>query len=157
MTNIRNQNETYLNSLELRQKGSVKCVFTKVDIPKGAILAFMQGDIQDFRDKHSIQVDENKHLGKSGMIDDELCHACDANARIDFSDLSIRAKRDLKAGEEVAINYCASEEVSANPFHCFCGSKSCYGYVNGFKNLTAEQRLALKDDISPFLKKKYQL
>ena len=152
-----NQENTFLKYLELKPKGEIKGVFATLDIPEGAILIYMPGDIQNYRDKFSIQIDEYQHLGASELIDDELCHSCDANARIEFSDLSIRTKRFIPAGEEITINYCASEEVSANPFYCSCGSEYCCGFMNGFKNLTKSQREIIKDDISPFLKKKYNV
>lgn len=157
MVNLRNQEKTFLKYLELRPKGSINGVFTNHDIPRGAVMVYMQGEIINARDKYSIQIDVDKHLGKSELIDDELCHSCEANTRIEFSDLSIRAKRAIHAGEEVTINYCASEEVLASPFNCTCGSKQCYGFISGFKNLTPYQREALKDDLSSFLKKKYHL
>ncbi|MBI1956847.1 MAG: SET domain-containing protein [Candidatus Niyogibacteria bacterium] len=155
----RSQDGTFLKHLGLRSDGSLKRVFATADIPKGAVLVYMQGDIVEYPDRFSIQIDANKHLssGSHWTIDDELCHSCDANAHIDYSDLSIRAKRDIRAGEEVAINYCASEEIVENPFHCICGSRQCYGFVSGFKNLMPGQKKAIGDDLSPFLKAKYPL
>lgn len=156
MVNTINQDKTFLKYLKLGPKGAINSVFATIDIPENSVLVYMQGKIISAPDKYSIQIDFDKHLGgDSELIDDELCHSCEANSRINFSDLSIRTKRAICAGEEITINYCASEEVLANPFKCICGSLKCYGFVTGFKNLTPSQREAIKDDISPFLKNKY--
>ncbi len=115
----------------------------------------MQGDLLQSPDKFSIQIDTHKHLGQGRLIDDEMNHSCRANARIDFSDLTIRAKRGIASGEEVCLNYCATEDVLANPFECDCGTRTCYGVIRGFKYLTPHQRADIKDDISPYLRKQY--
>jgi hypothetical protein len=115
----------------------------------------MQGELLGSPDRFSIQIDTNKHLGKGGLIDDEMNHSCGANARIEFSDLTIGAKREINTGEEVCINYCATEDSLEEPFSCDCGSENCYGVVRGFRYLSPAQKRAIKDDLSPNLIRQY--
>lgn len=148
--------------MKLEAKGVINAIFTTIDIPVDGVIWQMQGDIITKPDKYSIQIDFDKHLGSASKeentgLDDDICHACEANTKIDFSDLTIRARRNIKAGEEITLNYCASEEVLANPFHCTCSSVKCYGYVRGFQYLTTEQQQCLKEDLSQYLKNKYGL
>lgn len=157
MVTIRDQSNTYIKFLELRPHGKRTGVFAACRIPKGSILLKMQGDILKSPNKFSIQIDTNKHLGEGNLIDDEMNHSCKANAYIEFSDLTIRAKYDIFPNEEVVINYCVTEDILAEPFECDCGNDNCYGKVRGFKYLTSFQRDNIRDEISPYLKKKYKI
>ena len=157
MVTVRDQCDTYIKYLELRPHGERTGVFATRRIPKGSILLKMQGDLLKSPNKFSIQVDTHKHLGKGNLIDDEMNHSCKANARIEFSDLTICAKYDIFPNEEVCINYCATEDVLAEPFNCDCGTPKCYGIVRGFKYLTSSQRADIEDDISPYIRKRYHI
>ena len=155
MVHIGDQEGTALEFLQLRPHGGRSGVFTTVAIPKDAIIVRMRGDLLRSPDRYSFQIDVNMHLGRGGLIDDELNHSCNANARIEFSDLTLRASRDIASGEEICINYCSTEEVLAEPFVCDCGSESCYGEVKGFRFLTLYQQNSLKNMISPYLRSHY--
>lgn len=71
---------------------------------------------------------------------------------MDTQAMGLVAKRDIASGEEITINYCATEDVLENPFTCDCGSSRCYGFVRGFRFLTQDQRLLIKDELSPYLR-----
>lgn len=144
-----------MRHLKIGPRGQRTGVFASCPIAKGAVIIRMQGDLLAFPDKFSIQIDTHKHLGKGGLIDDEMNHSCDANAKIEFGDLTIRAKRKIETGEEVCINYCATEDTLANSFRCDCGSSRCYGNVRGCRYLSEEERNVMRDELSPFLARKY--
>ena len=155
MVTVRDQRDTFIECLTIGARGDRTGVFTVASILKGAVIVKMQGDLLASPNEYSIQIDTHKHLGKGGLIDDEMNHSCDANAKIEFTDLTIRAKRQITPGEEVCINYCATEDNLANIFRCDCGSAHCYGIVTGCQYLSREQRDSIKDELSPYLKRKY--
>ena len=152
---MRSQKDTYFDELYICNRGKRKAVFTRKKIPAGNTILRMQGEIMSRPDVYSIQIDTSKHLGPGGLIDDEMNHSCDANARINFDNLTIESKKDIEIGEEVCINYCATEEELASPFTCDCGNPRCYGIIKGFKHLNEMQRKSIKNDLSPYLQKKY--
>jgi SET domain-containing protein len=57
-------------------------------------------------------------------------HCCDPNAymRIAYGHVMFFALRDIKAGEEITIDY----EITLHPNskRCFCGAKNCRGTIN---------------------------
>lgn len=130
-----------------------KGVFTRLTIPKSTKILNLAGEIVKQPNRFSLQIDKNRHLTESGEIDDFINHACRPSCRINFCDLSLVAIRDLKSGEELTINYCASEYKIAAPFSCSCGATNCYGVVKGFAFLDDSQRWALEDLLSPYLKR----
>ena len=155
---MRTGSDTHLDALEIRAKGSRTGVFSTRRILPGEVILRMQGDLLERPNKYSIQIAEGLHLDEGGLVDDEMNHSCVPNAYIDFSDvghLVMRALRVIEPDHEVAINYCASEEVLVHPFACDCGSRDCYGLVSGYRDLTDGQKAALERYLSPYLRTKY--
>jgi uncharacterized protein len=63
----------------------------------------------------------------------------------------VRALRDIQAGEEVKINYAATEYEMHENFSCDCGAPACLRIIRGFKFLTRDQQLKLKPYLAPYL------
>ncbi len=83
-------------------------------------------------------------------------HSCDANAHIDFQALSLRASRKIEKGEEIAYNYFTTDYENEDVFDCHCGAKNCKKRTTGFKGLTLEQKIEIRERLSPFLFKKLE-
>ncbi len=134
-------------------------VRARIPIPRGAFLVSVAGPVAAERSRYSLQVGPGRHVDSRGVrgIDDFLNHGCFANAFVVFPALEVRAARDIAAGEEVLLNYCATEEELYEPFACACGSPRCYGAVRGFRFLDRRQQEALRETASPWLKEKYRL
>ena len=128
-------------------------------IAKGEFIFSVAGPIVTQRSQYSLQIDASRHVDSCGIrgLDDFINHACSPNAFVVFPELEIRALRDIEIGEEVLINYCATEEELFESFSCLCGSPHCYGQVRGFRFLSRFQQEALKNIVSPWLKDKYEL
>jgi len=140
--------------LEVRKTEKGKSLFAKENIRKNEILIKFKGKVLYKPTKTSLQIDENKHLEGPGEIDDFINHSCNPNGYINFKDISFRALRDIKKGEEVTFNYNTTEWDMKVPFKCKCGSKDCLHKIRGFKYLTLEQKKKLRHLLSPFLKRK---
>ena len=128
-------------------------------IARGEFIFSVAGPTVTERSRYSLQIDAYRHVDSSGIhgLDDFINHACSPNAFVVFPELEIRALRDIEIGEEVLINYCATEEELFESFSCFCGSPHCYGQIRGFRFLSRTQQEALKDIVSPWLKTRYEL
>ena len=87
-----------------------KGLFAVVSIAKGEILIDLNGEeTLSSPTKRSLQIGEGKHaFGREETVG-YLNHGCDPNVFLDFSCLCVRALKDIRAGEEVAINYAATE------------------------------------------------
>ena len=106
------------------------------------------------RDTLCIDISKHQYSTDPNAAENFLNHFCSPNGYINFDDLTYRALRPIKKGEELTFNYLTTEWDMANKFDCDCGSNKCYGQIKGFKYLTLKQQKELEPLLSPFLKKK---
>lgn len=129
-----------------------KGLFTVALIAKDEILIDLNGEeILPSPTRRSLQIGEGKHVfGKEETVG-YLNHGCEPNVFLDFDCLCVRALKDIQAGEEVKINYVATEYEMHDCFRCDCGSPGCLRTIRGFKFLTRDQQLKLKPYLAPHL------
>ncbi len=60
-------------------------------------------------------------------------HSCDPNT--EFIGLNLVARRDIRGGEELTVDYATFYDRHMTPFDCACGSPNCRGRVEGGKGL----------------------
>lgn len=129
-------------------------VFATRRIRAGSVALLFPGSLASEPDRYSIQVGERTHLHGAGTSADELRHACEPNARIVVEGAPparVVALRDIEPGEEITIDYCATEDVVSEPFACSCGASGCYGQVRGYRYLDRQQRERLGHRASGWL------
>lgn len=145
-------------AVELRPKGEGKGVYAVEAIRQWEVIAVLVGPSNKEPSRHTIQIDAKTHLDEEGFVQGYLNHSCEPNAFVDFSkpgETRITSLGAIELGEEVRINYCATEESMAEPFSCNCGAPSCYRTVSGFVGLSRERQEKLDPLLSPYLRKKY--
>lgn len=103
--------------------------------------------------RKSLQIGEGKHVVGRDETVGCLNHACEPNAFLDFSCLAVRAFRHIRAGEEITVNYGATEYEMHTSFQCDCGSPVCLGFIRGFKFLSRDDQLRLEPYLAPYLRK----
>ncbi len=141
-----------ISNVEIRENEGCKGVFAKEDLEMNSVLK-LEGVFSDRQTRYSIQLEDNRHLclppDADGQIDNPgffwtyLNHSCQPNGYIDTSDLTFRTLRKIKRGEECTFNYLTTEYEMAVPFVCRCGAAKCFGLIQGYKHLSAEQRKEL--------------
>lgn len=62
------------------------------------------------------------------------------------------AGRDIRKGEPITFNYCATEYALVKDFTCSCGSNNCFGNVRGFRYLDDSQKKHIDPITSAYLK-----
>ena len=128
----------------------IRGLFATEDIPKKSVIIKLQGHYLPYPTRTSIEIMKGKH------IEDEFgaCvnHHCSPNSKVlcYFRDLMwmdqyipgnafhesaklkpvLLSEKDLKAGEEITINYNETETKMAEPFECFC-----HGRLIGGRNV----------------------
>ena len=65
-------------------------------------------------------------------------HSCDPNT--EFKGLNIIAKKEIKKGEELTLDYALFLDENMDPFECSCGSPNCRGLIKGIKNISVTKR-----------------
>ena len=141
-----------ISNVEIRENDGCKGVFAIEDMEVNSVLK-LEGVVSDLQTRYSIQLENNRHLnlppGVDGQIDNSgffwtyLNHSCQPNGYIDTSDLTFRPLRKIKRGEECTFNYLTTEYEMAVPFVCQCGAAKCFGLIQGYKHLSADERKEL--------------
>jgi len=65
-------------------------------------------------------------------------HSCNANTT--YAGLNVIAKRLIKAGEELTLDYADFLDQHAEPFTCRCGSENCRKQIQGSPHNTIDSR-----------------
>lgn len=127
----------------LLASGESLSLFAARDLPRNFILYTLEGPLLEQPSRHSIQVGAREHMGASGKPYDELLHSCTPNVRVRTGDLTLRALRGIQAGDELFLNYLATEATLAAPFECGCRARWCPGLIAGYGVLTPWQKQAI--------------
>ncbi len=135
-------------------------VATKEDITQGETILRFSGELITGREVENpnaaLQVDRDLFLQSEGAIDDNLNHSCNPNCYVDFENLTLRALKDIKRGDELTLDYNASEYDLVEQgcaFLCHCGSKNCIGSIKGFRYAPVGHKMRMEQLLSPFLRR----
>jgi hypothetical protein len=147
-------------------------LYTTVDRQEGEHIIDFQGVLVPLKEAtpHALQIDRDLFLQTAAdpnnlMYDDYINHSCDPNCITVFKNhqVSLVARRAIAAGQELTFNYNSTEwdlmeqeRYMRQPciFRCACGAAACAGTIMGFRFLTIEQKIALRDLLSPYLRSK---
>src|SRR3990167_2650047 len=106
----------------------------------------------------TIQISDNKFLDSRDYVpEDFISHSCVPNAKFDLVKRQVIAIKNISKNEEITFNYLTTEwdmKKWGTDFKCICGSKNCFGHINGFKYLSRAEKLKLKPLLSHLLLKK---
>jgi hypothetical protein len=137
--------------------------FVRRNIPAGTLLAAGWGMPAPCRTKHSIQVDDDRHLNVDPPLV-YLNHSCDPNCGLLIDrrqeTLQLRSLRSLREGEELSLDYDTFEhEIEYMPKQCMCGSQNCRGRIKGFKHLSLSRAEGLiqrfQDYVADYLRAEF--
>jgi SET domain-containing protein len=82
---------------------------------------------------HTVSVCPGYYLGTENLFEFDdaefFNHSCEANIGIK-GQIILVARKTIKAGEELTFDY-DTTEILAEPFHCFCGKRTCRGIIDG--------------------------
>jgi hypothetical protein len=135
-------------AVEVRESDSYKGVFATQDICSGSVIFRLQGTISTRPSKYTIQIGDERHLGAPAIVTASnkldycwkyLNHSCAPNGFINVNDLTFMALTGIAAGDEITFNYLTTEAAMDVPFNCRCGSKNCFGFIQGRDFLSEEE------------------
>jgi len=137
-----------ITPIEVRDNDGFNGVFANGDVEEDSAIFFLRGTISARPTRYTIELAPDQHLNFPTVrrINDDLdyCwqflnHNCEPNGYMSTADMTFRALRDIRRGEEITFNYLTTETQMAVPFDCLCGSQVCFGSIRGRNFLTAEQ------------------
>ena len=143
--------------LDVAMTNGKKGLFALVSIDRNEILIDLNRENTFLSPtRRSLQIGERRHVFGRDETVGYVNHSCEPNSFLDFSCLCVRALRDIAAGEQVKLNYAATEYEMHDSFCCDCGSPACLRMIRGFKFLTRDQQLELKPYLAPYLLKRLE-
>jgi len=143
------------DGVEVRESGKLgRGVFASRDFERGEVV------IEGIVDK--VIADRGEHTftihGVHVVLAGPAClvnHSCDPNSQHVFNasgTFDFVARRDIATGEQITHDTSAYEyEVEHFSQKCLCESANCRGEVKGFKDLTKQERAAIREYTIPFL------
>ncbi len=109
-------------------EGKGEAIFAHRDLAIGETIGCFEGVPVAHPTKYSLTLD-GVIVDPSGSLK-FLNHSCTANSF--FSGRILKADRDIPSGEEITIDYLATEKEISNGFLCRCGSDYCRGRIGNF-------------------------
>ena len=88
---------------------------------------------KDWFKRYAIPVNDGLYSIPSEDLElwEPLNHSCEPNVWYREGELALEAMKDIKAGEEILIDYCVLWSDEEMKFECDCGSRGCRKIVNG--------------------------
>ena len=136
------------SNIEMKFYKDYKGLFARKDIIAGSVIFHLKGRVSRRANKYSVQLSRNKHIDFPYVRkpNDDLDyawqyvnHSCGPNGYVNTAEYCFCALRNISKGEEITFNYLTTDYELAAPFQCGCGSAKCFGFIRGYKFLTAEQ------------------
>lgn len=140
-----------------------KGVYTKAPIKNGSVVFIFRGKVMKWqvKDKKSSQYGANwVGIGKDTWLDVEAPgvytnHSCEPNCGIDGK-IKVVALRDIKAGEEITIDYSITEIDKLWEMKCKCGSEKCRKVIRSIQYLPKKIYNKYDPHMPTYFKKVYQ-
>lgn len=115
-------------------------VFALTDIKKGDLVLVGKSVYKtNIRDHKTLQINDVEHSRLDTPFENTN-HSCNPNSGVkenEFDGYNLIALNDIKKGEQVTMDYCATEWESTLGL-CFCGAIECRKNIKGAKYLSDE-------------------
>lgn len=104
-----------------------------------AVIARIEGEEVPDVTPYSFRIRPGRHLVDL-YFSSYLLHHCEPNAVFDLPRRRLVARRPIRPGDLVTVDYLATEDRLLRPFTCRCGAPSCRGRLGDAKRETAPAR-----------------
>ncbi len=145
----------YDRNVTVTKSAAGRGVHAKKSIPENQVLFTVTGHKSNKRSRTSFQIDADTHM-EPNIFGAYLNHSCEPNAgiRTNFEGLlDVVARRQIKPGEEVTVDYAMFEYELADmaKVACLCDSPGCRGAILGYKHLSQNKKNEYKNYIASHL------
>lgn len=110
--------------------GKGEGLISLVDVAEGEVVFRFFGPVQSEQSLFTLQQAPG-HYVSDPLVMGKVLHSCDPNMACDMSTLTFTARRDIKAGEFLTMDYETTEDELFRSFTCGCGAETCRGAIRG--------------------------
>lgn len=103
-------------------------IVAKRDFTQGELMFRFTGEIISEITQWSLQIEPGTHLEDLYLVG-YTTHSCSPNADVNMEARSFTAKRDIKEGDIITMDYGQTEDYLFNAFECKCKSPECRGLI----------------------------
>ncbi|MEO6488821.1 MAG: SET domain-containing protein-lysine N-methyltransferase [Ferruginibacter sp.] len=126
-----------------------------VSFKKGALIStFSAGDTFSTPNYLTVQKGINEHITLLPQFLQYINHSCDPNVFFDTTSMEVIALKDIQPNEEFSFFYPSTELDMAQPFLCYCGSRSCLQNIKGAKYIPG--KILKKYRLTDFIQQQLQ-
>ncbi len=127
-------------------------LFATAAIRAGEVVVIWGGDVVEVYRKGCVAIGEAVYLGGAPGPSDLMNHSCEPNVWMQ-DEVTLVARRDIAAGDEVTIDYALfqGDEAWTARWRCRCGAARCRGAVSGQDWRSAELQTRYGRHFSPFI------
>lgn len=148
-------NQVQDRPVEIRENAFGRGVYSLREWMPTDVILISTGKLVSERTAHTIQVDTKLHLlAESPLL--YLNHSCDPNCGLFIpagaSELALHARRKIKVGEELTLDYESFEDDIQFLKDCACGTQLCRRTLRGYKNLPVEIRDEYGEFVAEYLR-----
>ena len=98
----------------------------------GQIVFAFTGEIVNEITQYTLQVMPGLHI-HDPFVMGKVLHSCQPNTDCDMERFEFIAKKVIKPGDLISMDYDQTEDVLFKAFECSCGCPECRGYIHGSK------------------------
>jgi len=101
-----------------------------VDFGKDDVVFTFTGSVVTEQSLYTLQIAPGQFVADP-IVMGKVLHSCDPNMHCDMSTLTFTARRDIRAGDMLTMDYETTEDKLYRAFHCGCGAAICRGDILG--------------------------
>jgi tyrocidine synthetase-3 len=99
-------------------------------IKKGDVVFRFYGPHVHEQTLYTLQLHPGDYISDP-LVMGKVLHSCDPNISCEMSSQTFTARRDIRAGEFLTMDYETTEDELFRAFRCGCGAANCRGFIRG--------------------------
>lgn len=109
-----------------------------VDIEPGEVVFTFAGQILDYQTLYTLQIEPGRYIDDP-LVMGKVLHSCDPNMICSMKYLTFWARKPIKAGDYLYMDYETTEDELYRHFNCCCGADNCRGLIRGRSYLSHDE------------------
>ena len=105
-------------------------VIALADFHAGDVVFSFTGFVVAAPTKFTLQVSPGLHLHDPYFMG-KVLHHCDPNCEVRMDQRAFIARRDIRCGDAITMDYHQTEDHLHRSFDCACGAATCRGRITG--------------------------
>lgn len=107
-------------------------IVSEANFHPGEVVFSFTGTLTTEMTLYTLQVRPGLHIHDPYFMG-KVLHSCDPNMECNMETRTFTARKEIKPGDYLTMDYDTTEEILFREFECHCGSANCRGRIRGSK------------------------